>query len=228
MLSVPDTLPSPPSDPTVSAARRRHGAGEDPAKRDQILDGALKIFMEDGFDRASMEDVRRAAGVSKGTLYVYFGAKEDLFAALIERERAQLFAGLDEILEAGLPLEDTLRRFGRHLAGALCSEPVVRAQRIIIGIAARMPALAARFHESGARRTHGSLRRFLEREAEAGRLSLPDPGLAAQQFIELATAGLWRPRLFGVSGEPPSEAAVAACVDAAVAMFLGAYGPPEA
>ena len=61
MLDAPDAPPNQPTDSVASAARRRHGAGEDPAKRDQILDGALRIFMADGFDRASMEDVRRAA-----------------------------------------------------------------------------------------------------------------------------------------------------------------------
>ncbi|HVG49092.1 MAG TPA: helix-turn-helix domain-containing protein, partial [Rubellimicrobium sp.] len=55
--------------------RRRHGAGEDPRKRDQILEGARQVFMEQGYDAASMNDICRAAGVSKGTLYVYFANK---------------------------------------------------------------------------------------------------------------------------------------------------------
>ena len=63
---------------------RRHAAGMDPAKRDQILDGATKVFLESGFDAASMNDICRVAGVSKGTIYVYFANKEDLFEALID------------------------------------------------------------------------------------------------------------------------------------------------
>lgn len=204
--------------------RRRHAAGADPAKRDQILAGARRAFMERGFDATSMSDVCRAAGVSKGTLYVYFAHKEELFAALIKRQRERLFAEIEPILTAGHPLPETLARFGRHLAAALCSDEVIRAQRTVIGIAKRMPEVGARFHEAGARRTQGSLRRYLEAEAEAGRLTLPDPGLAAIQFIELATAGLWRPRLFGASPQPPTKEAVGACVDAAVAMFLAHHG----
>ncbi|EYD78214.1 Transcriptional regulator, TetR family [Rubellimicrobium mesophilum DSM 19309] len=58
----------------------------------------------------------------------------------------------------------------------------------------------------------------------AGRLSLPDPELAAYQFLELANAGLWRKRLFGKAPEPPSPDAVEANAEAAVTMFLAAYG----
>ena len=52
---------------------------EDSAKRRQIVQGARSIFLAQGFDAASMNDIARAAGVSKGTLYVYFDKKEQLF-----------------------------------------------------------------------------------------------------------------------------------------------------
>src|ERR1700722_56529 len=57
------------------------------AKRRQIMEGAWAVFMAAGFDGASMNDVARVAGVSKGTLYVYFDSKEKLFEALIREER---------------------------------------------------------------------------------------------------------------------------------------------
>src|SRR5579872_2727403 len=57
------------------------------AKRRQIMDCAWAVFLAAGFDGASMNDVARVAGVSKGTLYVYFDSKEKLFEALIREER---------------------------------------------------------------------------------------------------------------------------------------------
>ena len=64
-----------------------HIAGdEDSSKRRQILDGASKVFMDLGFDGASMGEIARAAGVSKGTLYVYFADKNRLFEAIVEQE----------------------------------------------------------------------------------------------------------------------------------------------
>ena len=59
---------------------------EDSAKRRQILAGARGVFLAQGFDAASMNDIARAAGVSKGTLYVYFDNKEQLFEAIVEEE----------------------------------------------------------------------------------------------------------------------------------------------
>ena len=59
---------------------------EDSSKRRQILDGAGKVFMDLGFDGASMGEIARQAGVSKGTLYVYFDSKEVLFEAIFEEE----------------------------------------------------------------------------------------------------------------------------------------------
>ena len=64
----------------------RLGGDEDSSKRRQILDGASKVFMEFGFDGASMGEIARAAGVSKGTLYVYFDNKEQLFQAIVQEE----------------------------------------------------------------------------------------------------------------------------------------------
>src|SRR3954451_20542977 len=61
-------------------------ADEDSSKRRQILDGARKLFLDLGFDAASMGEIARAAGVSKGTLYVYFADKNSLFEAIVEQE----------------------------------------------------------------------------------------------------------------------------------------------
>jgi AcrR family transcriptional regulator len=60
--------------------------GDGFSKRRQILDGARKVFMELGFDGASMGEIARSAGVSKGTLYVYFADKNRLFEAIVEEE----------------------------------------------------------------------------------------------------------------------------------------------
>jgi len=60
---------------------------EESSKRRQILDGARKVFLELGFDGASMGEIARAAAVSKGTLYVYFPDKAGLFAAIVEEEK---------------------------------------------------------------------------------------------------------------------------------------------
>src|SRR3954467_13659308 len=89
-----------------------HAFGEeDSSKRRQILDGARKMFMDLGFDGASMNEIARAAGVSKGTLYVYFADKNRLFEAIMEEEaleQGKVVFNLDPARDA----ETTLRDFG--------------------------------------------------------------------------------------------------------------------
>ena len=210
--------------PDCDDLRRRHAAGEDPRKRDQILAGARQVFLEQGYDAASMDDIRRAAGVSKGTLYVYFANKEELFISLIAQERERLFLDADQFLQSDRPMEEKLRLYARRMAEAICSDDVIRAQRIVAATAERMPELGTRFYERGAGRAKESLKRLIEREVAAGRLAMPNPALAAYQFMELASAGLWRQRLFGKAPTPPSPEAIEATADSAVAMFLAAYG----
>src|SRR5438477_12556848 len=73
-------------------------AADDNAKRRQIVDGARAVFLAQGFDAASMGEIARAAGVSKGTLYVYFKNKEELFEAIVDQEcnvQAEQVFGLD-------------------------------------------------------------------------------------------------------------------------------------
>src|SRR5690606_7468566 len=103
----------------------RFAAGEDPLKREQIIDGAKRVFMRLGFDAASMNDITREAGVSKGTIYVYFENKEDLFGAIIERERFQITLKLKDILAGSEEVEDGLYRFGMGFATHITSPPVI-------------------------------------------------------------------------------------------------------
>src|SRR5450432_932912 len=94
-------------------------ADEDSSKRRQILDGARKVFMDLGFDGASMNEIARSAGVSKGTLYVYFADKNRLFEAIVEQEafeQGKVVFNLDPARDA----ETTLREFGQAYIRLLC------------------------------------------------------------------------------------------------------------
>ena len=60
----------------------------DSTKRRQIVDGAREVFLSHGFDAASMGEIARTSGVSKGTLYVYFNSKQCLFETIVHEEFA--------------------------------------------------------------------------------------------------------------------------------------------
>ena len=209
---------------TIDVAKRgRPAAGQDPAKRSQIIAGARRVFIEMGFDAASMNDITRAAGVSKGTIYVYFASKEELFEALIEEERCAIFNDLYDVFEHGKGVRDTLVQFGTALATKITSETVMRAQRSVIGICERIPELGARFYESGPKRGHAKIVSFLKRAVDDGHLAIPDVDAAAYQLTELCMAGLFRQRLFGYRPDAPRADEIKTVVNAGVDVFLSAY-----
>ncbi len=202
----------------------RHAAGQDPAKRDQILNGAHRVFSGQGFDAASMNDIAREASVSKGTLYVYFANKEELFESLMERERELLFRDVEDELAGPGTLTEKLHRYAGRIARLLCSDVVVQAHRTVIGVSERMPEIGARFYERGGQRGNRILKTFLESEVARGSLAIDDIDLAAYQFTELSMAGLFRRRLFGHMPDAPDAAAIERSVTGAVNVFLRAYG----
>src|SRR3954463_4736978 len=117
---------------------------EDSAKRRQILDGAGKVFMDLGFDGASMGEIARAAGVSKGTLYVYFADKNRLFEAIVEREmldQQKTAFNFDPARDVGT----TLREFGNVYIALLGGPGGASAIRTVMAIAERMPEVGRRY-----------------------------------------------------------------------------------
>jgi AcrR family transcriptional regulator len=204
--------------------RGRPAAGQDPVKRKQIIEGARRVFINMGFDAASMNDITREAGVSKGTIYVYFANKEELFEALIEEERGSIFKNLYETLEQGTPLRETLVRFAMGLSFKLTSPNVVLAQRTVIGASERIPELGRRFYERGPKRGREHFVKYLEKAIAQGLLDIPDLELAGYQFTEVSTAGLFRQCLFAYRTEAPTKAEVEYIAKSGVDMFLKAYG----
>ena len=124
-------------------------AGNDgSAKRRQIMEGARQVFLSAGFDGASMNDIARAAGVSKGTLYAYFDSKDELFEAIIRGEFAQAAERLCTFRREG-DARDMLRDFGVRLISRM-SEPGTRAlARVVIAAAEKFPNIGRAFYEAG-------------------------------------------------------------------------------
>lgn len=206
----------------------RRAAGEDPAKREQILDGAKRVFMEQGFDAASMNDITRAAGVSKGTIYVYFANKEDLFAELIQRERLRITESARSTLLENLSVSEALHDFGVLFASHLSAEYTIKAMRMVIAVNQRMPALSCGFLSASPMNPVSVLKTYLDRQVAEGRLTIDDTELGARQFLELATVGIFKHRLFGSMPTPPPPAEIERVVTSGVRMFLAAYGTAKA
>jgi len=194
---------------------------EDSSKRRQILDGARKVFMDLGFDGASMGEIARAAQVSKGTLYVYFADKCALFEAILEQEalqHGQVVFNFDPARDA----ETTLKDFGQAYIHLLCRPGGGSAIRTVMAIAERMPDVGRRYYARVLDKSINRLSDYLKTRVAYGDLEIDDCDLAASQFMELCKASLFLPFVFQAA-PAPSEERMSEVVDSATRMFLAAY-----
>ena len=196
-------------------------ADEDSSKRRQILDGARKVFMDLGFDGASMNEIARAAGVSKGTLYVYFADKNRLFEAIVWEEslaHGQVVFNLDPARDAAT----TLRDFGKAYIELLCRPGGGSAIRTVMSIAERMPDVGRRYYEHVLEKTINRLADYLQAHVGPDDLAIDDCQLAASQFMEVCKASLFLPFVFQAAPAPSAER-IDQVVESATRMFLAAY-----
>ena len=203
---------------TVMAAEIKKGR-----KFDQVLEGAREIFMRDGFEGASVDDIARAAQVSKATLYSYFPDKRLLFSevARIECNRqAQEAIGR---LEEASSIEHVLYEAANRVVRFFLSDFGQQVFRICVAESHRFPELGARFYESGPQLLRSRLSGILQVYVDKGDLQIDDMDLAASQFGELCKSDLFVRCLCGVSCDR-SEAGIARVVNGVVEMFLARYG----
>ncbi len=193
------------------------------AKRQQIMEGARRVFLQDGFDGASIGDIVRAAGVSKGTLYAYFHSKEKLFEALVIEDRRKQAEVLFTLDESDNDVARVLRRLGRSFLDMLLRPDNLDFLRIVIGASTKFPQIGKAFFDAGP--CHGTTRLacYLRRLAEQGVLSVDDPQLAARQFLDLCKTGIHLRMMLGDRTAPTTDE-IDCNLDSAIKVFLAAYG----
>jgi AcrR family transcriptional regulator len=195
---------------------------EDSSKRRQILDGARKVFMDLGFDGASMGEIARSAGVSKGTLYVYFADKNRLFEAIVQeeaREKGEAAFNLDPAREVTI----TLQEFGEVYIGMICRPGGGSSIRTVMAIAERMPDVGRRYYEQVLESLINRLAVYLEARVKLGDLEIDDCQLAASPLQLMCQASLFLPYIFQAS-PPPSAERIREVIQSAIRMFLAGYG----
>ena len=182
---------------------------EDSSKRRQILDGA------------SMGEIARAAGVSKGTLYVYFADKSRLFEAIVEEEMIEQ-SKVAFNFDPERDVATTLREFGQAYIQLVCRPRGGSAIRTVMAIAERMPDVGRRYYEQVLARTIDRLAAYLDVHVTADDLVIGDCQLAASQFMLMCQASLFLPFIFQAA-PPPTPERITRVVESATQIFLAGY-----
>lgn len=202
-----------------------HEIQKDRAKCRQIMEGARTVFLERGFDAASMGEIARHAGVSKGTLYVYFESKEELFEAIFEEESRAQAEQVFALDHGNRDVRAVLTRLGCDYVRFLCDPARLSSHRTVLAIAERMPDLGRRFYAAGPATGVARVSRYLRAQVDAGVLRIDDCELAAAQFLDTCPSTMFKPMIFS-SAPPPTDERIFEVVAAAVRVFLAGYARP--
>jgi TetR/AcrR family transcriptional regulator, mexJK operon transcriptional repressor len=188
----------------------------------QVLDGARKVFLRDGFEGASVDDIARAAGVSKATLYSYFPDKRLLFMEVAKAECRRQADEAMALIDDNAPVADVLQMAATRITGFMLSEFGQQVYRICVAESDRFPGLGREFYDSGPQVVRERLTEYLRSAVARGDLVVEDVPLAADQFAQLCKADLHDRLIFGIDikGLPDGVDRV---VRGAVTMFLARY-----
>ena len=191
-------------------------------KFDQVLDGARKVFLRDGFERASVDDIAREAGVSKATIYAYFPDKQLMFLEVARCECQRQTEAAEAAVDGEVPVRVALTVAAERIVQFLVSEFGQRMFRIVVGEGERFPGLGREFYEYGPGLIHARLVHHLGAYVDRGELQIDDLDLAADQFAQLCKASIHERLIFNMASSIKPEE-IARSVHGAVDMFLARY-----
>jgi AcrR family transcriptional regulator len=167
-----------------------------------IVAAALALFAEKGFAGAPLDEIAARAGVSKGTLYLYFETKQDLFRAVVQEVVVPNVETIRTVLlGADRGFAETLRTFLPRFAAIVTAVPVGAVAKMVIGESRNFPELAKVWHDEVILKAVGLLGELIERAQARGDVRSGDPRIHAFSIMGPMMIGvLWRETFTPVGG----------------------------
>ena|ERR1700731_1393182 len=160
----------------------------------EILDAALACFSEKGFAATRMEDIARRAGISKGTIYLYFESKEAVFKALAQQMAATRLGDIAVLVQSFEgPTPDLLRAVLQGIGALVSGSAVVALPRMVLAEAGNFPELAEHWRREVVDRGLALWESIIRRGQARGEFRVIDPAHAARLCMTpMIFVALWR------------------------------------
>jgi AcrR family transcriptional regulator len=179
-----------------SAAPKWRRCPED--RPEQIIKAALEVFGECGLANARLQDIADRAGVSKGTIYLYFPNKEELFREMVRQTAVAAIERAEQVVAHGTPTTQLLT-FMRGYWTFVRSPVFSTIYRLVLGELHQFPDLAKFYAHEVVARGQNLLGGIIRRGIDAGEFREIDPMLAARMLVALVIMnGIWRDERTGV------------------------------
>lgn len=200
--------------------------GRSAQKRQTILAAGQALFLTNGYQGTSVDQIAARAEVSKQTVYKHFGDKRELLFAIVNDvldSTVGRFRDRIAAISQTADLDTALVELAEAYLHAVLQEPVVQLRRLVIGEANRLPELARLYYERAPTRTLAALAECFAQLHGRGLLNAPDPAVAADHFAFLIVGRPIDQALFHGGPNVLDEIDVAPYVRAGVAVFLAGY-----
>lgn len=193
------------------------------ARFEELLDTALDLFLQHGFELTTIEMIASAMNMTKRTVYAKFEDKAALFLAAVQRaiERQIVPAGVLESLDRG-DLAETLEAIGRLRISQVMTANGLRLQHIIQAESYRFPQIFASNYEQSGKPVMDFVADLLARAIDEGKIAPTDPQQAASAFMSMVVGGQVR---IIVGGRNPSKREIDEKVRFTVGLLLNGLRP---
>jgi len=163
------------------------------ARPAEIVAAALQLFSDRGFAATRLEDVATVAGVSKGTVYLYFESKEQLFEAVVREAIAPNIDRAEQMVDAFEGPTPELLRALFQLLGAALETPLTGVMKLLVAESGNFPQLARLYADLVLRRAFRLLERILERGIARGEFRPVDPHTTVPLIMApVLLLGMWK------------------------------------
>lgn len=183
----------------VAQLPAKRGPGRPTLSNEELLDTALDLFLEKGFERTSIEAICAAAGMAKRTVYARYGDKTTLFKAALKRAIEEWIVPVEALRSVeGPDFEETLVRIGRILVDNLMGPAGLRLLRLTNAVSSRMPEIGDFNVRHGTEPTIAYLADLFSRHARMQGRDLADAADAGWAFLNLVVGGPANAAAWGV------------------------------
>jgi TetR/AcrR family transcriptional regulator, mexJK operon transcriptional repressor len=200
--------------------------GRSARKRQTILSAGRELFLSNGYQGTSVEQIAASAEVSKQTVYKHFGDKHELLLAIVNNALESTVTPFLERIRAladTADLEADLTELAADYLRAVLQEPVVQLRRLVVGEANRVPELALLYYDQAPARTLAAFAGCFSALHDRGLLRVPEPADAAEHFAFLVVGRCIDQALFCGGPDVLASVDVGGHVRAGVQVFLAAY-----
>jgi len=172
----------------------------------EICSAALEVFAEKGFAAAKLDEIARRAGVSKGTLYLYFKDKEELFRAVVRDTVSPNVDHLrDALMSSELPFSQIVQMFLARLSMVAATMPLGRVVKMVIGESGNFPELARVWHDQVVSKALGVMVGLIEKAQVKGEVRPGDPRFHAFTLMGPMLMGLMYREVLQPAGGAPID-----------------------